>query len=258
MQGAHNRLSVHARSTVAVRATTPVNPSDTPPWDAALDPSSLPLDAIEYLFDSTLPRSTAAGADLAGYARPSFAPGRPLIEAVVELTRRIHEDFTYDPRATTVATPLADVFRSRRGVCQDFAHLEIACLRSLGLSARYVSGYLETVPLRRYASARRRRRVPCVARRVLPRGRLDRCRPHQQPVAVRYPRDAGVGTRVRRCQPDSGGDPGGRGPLASGQRGSDASGNVLSPAAAPFRSSIPATGTAPARRVHRAISAPGV
>ncbi len=66
---------------------------------------------------------------------------------MVELTRRIHEDFTYDPRATTVATPLADVFRSRRGVCQDFAHLEIACLRSLGLSARYVSGYLETVPL---------------------------------------------------------------------------------------------------------------
>ena len=147
MQGAHHRLTVHARSTVAVRAATPVSPSDTPPWDAALDPSSLPLDAIEYLFDSTLPRSTAAGADLAGYARPSFAPGRPLLEAVVELTRRIHEDFTYDPRATTVATPLADVFRSRRGVCQDFAHLEIACLRSLGLSARYVSGYLETVPL---------------------------------------------------------------------------------------------------------------
>jgi transglutaminase-like putative cysteine protease len=146
MQGAHNRLAVRARSTVVVRATARVNPPDTPPWDAALDPSTLPIDAVDYLFDSTLPRSSAAGADLAAYARPSFPPARPLIEAVVELTRRIHEDFTYDPRATKVATPLVDVFRSRRGVCQDFAHLEIACLRSLGLPARYVSGYLETVP----------------------------------------------------------------------------------------------------------------
>ncbi len=145
MQGAHNRLTVQARSTVAVRAAARPNPSDTPPWDTALDPSSLPIDAIEYLFDSTMPRSRAAGADLAAYTRPSFPPERPLIEAVVDLTRRIHEDFTYDPRATTVATPLVDVFHSRRGVCQDFAHLEIACLRSLGLSARYVSGYLETV-----------------------------------------------------------------------------------------------------------------
>jgi transglutaminase-like putative cysteine protease len=147
MQGGHNRLRVRARSTVAVRATTHPAPFDTPPWDRAPDPSSaFPLDAIEFEFDSTLPRSSAASANLAAYARASFPPGRPLIEAVVELTRRIHEDFTYDPRATTVATPLADVFRSRRGVCQDFAHLEIACLRSLGLSARYISGYLETTP----------------------------------------------------------------------------------------------------------------
>jgi transglutaminase-like putative cysteine protease len=146
MQGAHNRLTVRARSTVAVRAATRPSPSDTPPWDTALDPSALPIDAIEYLFDSTMPRSSAASADLAAYTRSSFPPERPLIEAVVDLTRRIHEDFTYDPRATTVATPLVDVFQSRRGVCQDFAHLEIACLRSLGLSARYVSGYLETVP----------------------------------------------------------------------------------------------------------------
>jgi transglutaminase-like putative cysteine protease len=149
MQGAHSRLTVRARSTVARRATARRDPFDTPPWDAALDQPACPLDAIEYVFESTLRRSSvagAAGADLAAYARRSFPPGRPLLEAVVELTRRIHEDFTYDPRATTVATPLADVFRSRRGVCQDFAHLEIACLRSLGLPARYISGYLETVP----------------------------------------------------------------------------------------------------------------
>jgi len=146
MLGAHNRLTVRARSTVAVRATTRPDPFDTPPWDAPHDPSAFPLDAIEYAFESNAPRSSAASADLVAYARASFPPGRPLIEAVIELTRRIHEDFTYDRRATTVATPLADVFRSRRGVCQDFAHLEIACLRSLGLPARYISGYLETAP----------------------------------------------------------------------------------------------------------------
>jgi transglutaminase-like putative cysteine protease len=149
MQGAHSRLTVRARSTVAVRATAHPKPPDTPPWDLAPGQPALPLDAIEFVFESTLRRSSVAGpagADLAAYARRSFPPGRPLIEAVVELTGRIHEDFTYDPKATTVATPLADVFRSRRGVCQDFAHLEIACLRSLGLSARYISGYLATVP----------------------------------------------------------------------------------------------------------------
>ncbi len=146
MQGAHSRLTVRARSTVAVRAPARPDPFDTPAWDAALGQAELPLDAIEYVFESNAPRSSAASANLAAYARVSFPPGRLLLEGVVELTRRIHEDFTYDPRATTVATPLADVFRSRRGVCQDFAHLEIACLRSLGLSARYISGYLETTP----------------------------------------------------------------------------------------------------------------
>ena len=68
------------------------------------------------------------------------------MEAVLDLTRRIYEDFTFDPAATTVNTSLADVFRIRRGVCQDFARFEIACLRSLGLPAHYVSGYLETAP----------------------------------------------------------------------------------------------------------------
>jgi transglutaminase-like putative cysteine protease len=73
-------------------------------------------------------------------------PGRPVLEAVMELVARIHEDFTYEPRATTVQTPLREVFEKRWGVCQDFAHLQIGCLRSLGLAARYVSGYLRTTP----------------------------------------------------------------------------------------------------------------
>src|SRR4029077_8744208 len=79
-------------------------------------------------------------------AEPSFAPGRPIAEAALDLTRRIYTDFSYDRRATSVSTPGDEVLALRRGVCQDFAHLQIACLRALGLPARYVSGYLETVP----------------------------------------------------------------------------------------------------------------
>lgn len=79
------------------------------------------------------------------YARHSFSAGRPILEALHDLTQRIHEDFVYDSRATTVTTPVQEVFRIRRGVCQDFAHLQIALLRSIGLPARYISGYLRTV-----------------------------------------------------------------------------------------------------------------
>jgi transglutaminase-like putative cysteine protease len=83
---------------------------------------------------------------LRAYALESFPPGQPLLKGCVHLMGRIHSEFKYDPRATTIATPLVEVFEKRRGVCQDFAHLMIACLRSLGLSARYVSGYLVTTP----------------------------------------------------------------------------------------------------------------
>jgi len=143
MQGAHKRLIVRARSQVTMQAPSLPASSNTPPWEAVANRATLPLEALEFLFDAALiPVST----ELRAYARAAFAPGRPLLDAVLELTRRIHDDFTFDREATTVATPLADVFKSRRGVCQDFARLEIACLRSLGLPARYVSGYLETVP----------------------------------------------------------------------------------------------------------------
>lgn len=143
MQGAHKRLTVRARSRVALQPANVPAPSDTPSWEAAADRAALPLEALEFLFDSA---SVPANADLAAYALSSFGAGRPLLDAVLDLTRRIYEEFTFDPEATTVATPLADVFTSRRGVCQDFARLEIACLRSLGLPARYISGYLETLP----------------------------------------------------------------------------------------------------------------
>jgi transglutaminase-like putative cysteine protease len=143
LQSAHRTLTVRALSTVVVSATVPPSPSETPPWERAADRTFLPYDALDYVFDSIALRTSA---DLAAYARSSFPAGRPLLEALADLTSRIHQDFTFDPKATTVATPLARVFESRRGVCQDFARLEIACLHALGLAARYVSGYLETVP----------------------------------------------------------------------------------------------------------------
>ncbi|HQR59732.1 MAG TPA: transglutaminase family protein [Methylophilaceae bacterium] len=101
------------------------------------------LDARQYTLDSPF---IAAGAELAAYANPSFPPGRPLVEAVHDLMQCIHRDFIFDPEFTTLATPLAAVLEHRRGVCQDFAHLAIDCIRSHGLAARYVSGYIETLP----------------------------------------------------------------------------------------------------------------
>ena len=101
------------------------------------------LDAAQFCLDSPLVRCSDA---LCDYAAASFTPGRLLAEAAAELMARIHHDFVYDPAATDIATPLVEVLQTRRGVCQDFAHLAIGCLRSLGLAARYVSGYLETLP----------------------------------------------------------------------------------------------------------------
>src|SRR5277367_170337 len=84
--------------------------------------------------------------EFAAYALQSFTPRRPMTEALLDLTARIHTDFRFDSKVTTVRTTTEEVFRKRRGVCQDFAHLQIACLRSLNLAARYVSGYLRTYP----------------------------------------------------------------------------------------------------------------
>ncbi|WP_455206455.1 transglutaminase family protein [Kaarinaea lacus] len=101
------------------------------------------LDAQQYKLNSPL---IVANLEMASYAERSFLPGRLIIDAVLDLMERIHRDFTYDPHFTTISTPLLDVLKHRRGVCQDFAHLAIGCIRSMGLAARYVSGYIETVP----------------------------------------------------------------------------------------------------------------
>jgi len=101
------------------------------------------VNAREFMLDSPMIHQQNY---LAEYAVSSFSDDRPFLSAVMDLTQRIFTDFTYDPNFSDVATPLADVFKHKRGVCQDFAHLAIGCLRSLGYPARYVSGYLETLP----------------------------------------------------------------------------------------------------------------
>lgn len=101
------------------------------------------LKAKEFILDSPMIKTNDA---LADYARPSFNLSRPLNACVSELTKRIYDDFTYTPGFTTIATPLSEVLEHKRGVCQDFAHLEVGCLRAMGIPAKYVSGYMETLP----------------------------------------------------------------------------------------------------------------
>lgn len=108
---------------------------------ASTDPDCLL--AREYVLDSPMIRTFDA---LRDYAAPSLLPERPFLSAVQELSERIYRDFKYDPGFTTVATPLQEVLQHKRGVCQDFAHFAIGCLRASGYAARYVSGYLETQP----------------------------------------------------------------------------------------------------------------
>jgi transglutaminase-like putative cysteine protease len=148
----HDRLVVEAVSDVEIDpfaiAPTAAVPDPAQPWertaaDVAHDRSADGVLALECTLDSPL---VARSAELAEFATPSFPTGRPLVEGVHDLTQRIHREFMFDPTATDLSTPLAEVLGQRRGVCQDFAHLAIGCLRSLGLPARYVSGYIETEP----------------------------------------------------------------------------------------------------------------
>lgn len=149
IQEPHRSLTVTATSNVEVRpiARPPVF-SASPAWEDVAQEISKRRDgpslaAYQFSFPSRLvPRNPL----FAEYALASFTKGRPIVDAGIDLTRRVFEGFKYDPRATTVSTPVDVVFKQRAGVCQDFAHLQVACLRSMGLAARYVSGYLRTIP----------------------------------------------------------------------------------------------------------------
>jgi transglutaminase-like putative cysteine protease len=145
----HLALTVTATSTVEVddRADR-LSLFGHRPWEEVRDQvreGGAPerIEAVQFALDSPLVKSSDA---FLQYASGLFTDGRPLLEAVAALSSQIHADFEYRPGSTSVTTPLATVLEQRQGVCQDFAHLGIACLRSLGLPARYVSGYLETDP----------------------------------------------------------------------------------------------------------------
>jgi transglutaminase-like putative cysteine protease len=141
----HDRLTATAQSVVDVEPREE-EPFPTVTWEETRDRLSAhdeaeSLEAFEFIFDSPY---VASAPKLAEYAKPSFAPGRPLADAVRELTARICTDFKYQPKSTSIDMPLLDVFELRRGVCQDFAHIMIGALRSCRLAARYVSGYLRS------------------------------------------------------------------------------------------------------------------
>jgi transglutaminase-like putative cysteine protease len=143
---AHRALSVTSASVVEVDRVSPQEYSAGPavaPWEAARPTGLTGALATEFSLDLRPPEITDPVRD---YAAPSFAPGRPLIDALRDLSSRIYAEFTYRAGSTTVSTLVDEVLAARKGVCQDFARLAIACLRANGLAASYVSGYLATDP----------------------------------------------------------------------------------------------------------------
>jgi transglutaminase-like putative cysteine protease len=144
----HKALVIEAKSRVDMHARLidPGGPSDA--WESvrerAFEAVSLaPEGPASFLYPTA---RTPLSAPLIDYARQSFSPGRPIVQAVAELMARMHAEFVYDPEATDVSTPAREAFEAKRGVCQDFVHIMLSGLRGLGLPAAYVSGYLRTQP----------------------------------------------------------------------------------------------------------------
>ena len=148
VQEKHQQLVVQATSLVEANPPVAVPEAHPEPWETAVaqlrtssDPEA--REARHFTLDSPF---AFVSPDVAAWADTCFAPRQPLLEAIAALSARIHREFAFDPQITTVATPPSEVLAQRGGVCQDFAHLAIVCLRSQGIPARYVSGYLETQP----------------------------------------------------------------------------------------------------------------
>ena len=145
----HSEFIVHARSSVEMRPERVPDLAATAAFEelallAARPSVGVELDVAQFACPS---RQTPVSRAIIDFARGSFPPGRPVLSGAMDLTQRIHREFIFDPAATDVSTPVHRVLELRRGVCQDFAHLALASLRSLGIPARYVSGYLLTRPL---------------------------------------------------------------------------------------------------------------
>ncbi|MCR1024232.1 transglutaminase family protein [Cellulophaga baltica] len=148
LQKAHKKLVVESTNEITVHPPTwlSINPAETPAWESvvkllqSIDTSN---DIRQFYLES--PHVTFLTA-IRAYALVSFTPNRPIMEAMHELNTRIYTDFTFTPGFTEISTPLEEVFKHKKGVCQDYAHFGLACVRSIGLSARYISGYIETIP----------------------------------------------------------------------------------------------------------------
>lgn len=148
IETAHRNLRIDSRSRVSVSRQVLQRTTPSPSWedvrDVAFEATSLgPSSPIGYVFASSL---VPVQAPVTAYAAASFPRGCGIVAGAVDLMHRIRTEFRYDPKATVISTPLAEVFEKRHGVCQDFAHVMIAGLRGLGLPAAYVSGYLRTYP----------------------------------------------------------------------------------------------------------------
>jgi transglutaminase-like putative cysteine protease len=147
----HEALFIRSAMTIAVCPHLPVDLDQSLAWEQVSErlaynaqaPLPEDLDAMRFLFESAHVRIKH---ELADYAADCFPPGTPVLVGAQALMAKIFREFKFDPEATTVSTPIMEVLENKRGVCQDFAHLMIACLRALGLAARYVSGYLLTRP----------------------------------------------------------------------------------------------------------------
>lgn len=148
VQQPHRELVITSHSQVEVLPGMNIMLDFSPSWEVVAQSMQTPttteaLGASQYCFASSY---VDVHQDLRDFALTSFTPGRPLLEATMALTSQLFEDFTYQGGVTDISTPVRRVLELKRGVCQDFAHLQIACLRSIGLPARYVSGYLLTRP----------------------------------------------------------------------------------------------------------------
>lgn len=148
IQAPHSKLVVESQNLIDVLKPSPIHVDQSPPWDQVAQHLQGPIEASilevqPFMYDSPY---IMIDDDTYEFALACFPPGRPLLAGVMDLTRLIFQEFTYEGGVTDVSTPIKDVLASRKGVCQDFAHLEIAALRSLGLPARYISGYLLTRP----------------------------------------------------------------------------------------------------------------
>jgi transglutaminase-like putative cysteine protease len=142
----HQTLTITSRSLVDVAEGLANQTAATPAWEQVRDDvrkgaTDEAFEASQFVYESSLVHTSA---DFRSFAAESFLAGKPLLESATDLSHRIFTGFRYDKRVTTVSTPVDQVLRDRQGVCQDFAHFMIACLRSLGLAARYVSGYLRS------------------------------------------------------------------------------------------------------------------